>query len=209
MGIRLRHLAVALALLLIQVGPHLYAQSEPTRIFFVRHGETDRSPERHLNEIGQKRAALLTDTFADVPLTHIYSSHTNRTFETVLPTAQSKSMDVVRVPGIGTEMGGVEITGSAASILAAEPLTQQLRILPEGSSALVAGNSDNLYAIMAGLGAGVGEGDSPCEEGHSCIPCETVSCFPSTMHDRMWLLIIGVEGARGPILTYWSYGRPD
>ncbi len=205
-----RNIAAVAVLLLTQLAPHLFAQSEPTRIFFVRHGETDRSTsERHLNEIGRQRAALLMDTLRDVPLTHIYSSHTNRTFETVLPTAQSKSMGVVRAPGIGTEMGGVEITGSAASILAAEPLTQQLRILPEGSSALVAGNSDNLYAIMAGLGARVGEGDSPCEEGHSCIPCETVSCFPSTMHDRMWLLIIGVEGTRGPILTYWSYGRPD
>ena len=205
-----RNIATVAVLLLTQLAPHLFAQSVPTRIFFVRHGETDRStPERHLNEIGRQRAALLMDTLRDVPLTHIYSSHTTRTYEILLPLARSKGMEVVRVPRIGAHVEGVEITASAASSLAGEPLTEALHDLPEGSTVLVAGNSDNLYAIMAGLGVRVGNRGAPCEDGHSCVPCANVSCFPPDTHDRMWLLIPGLGEDGGAILTQWSYGRPD
>jgi len=164
--------------------------SNTITIFFVRHGEADPSDDRiPLDSRGFERAFRLVRVLERVQLTHAFSSHTLRSRQAVRPAAESQGLVVIPLPPLGSELGGYLINDVSPSNLAIVPLTDALRTLPPGSTALVGVNSDNLFGILNGLGVPLGTDNEPCELGRVCVPCLDNSCFPPEF-DNLWLLVL-------------------
>lgn len=74
-----------------------------TRIYFIRHGETDwNSAGRYqgwtnipLNDSGREQARLLAERFQDVPLDAIYTSPLDRAYDTAKAVAEKKDMKAI------------------------------------------------------------------------------------------------------------------
>jgi len=159
-------------------------------IFFIPHAEMDLGQASiPLTTAGHARAATLVRTFEDVPLTHVLSSHTLRSRQTVTPVAEARGMDVQALPPQGTTIGDHTIGDASPSDLAIGPLADAIAKLPDGSRALVSGNSNNLFAIMNRLGVPSATAASPCPKGGNCVPCVDNACFPDGF-DGLWVLIL-------------------
>lgn len=65
-------------------------------------------------------------------------------------------------------------------------------------------NSDNVYAILNGLGVPEATTERPCLSGHTSVPCLTNACA-STRYDQLWLLIVGPK-TPVPTLIELRYG---
>ncbi len=127
--------------------------AEEIQIYLVRHAEVNKKdPEKMLTEAGRDRAEALAQRLSTVDLTHVFSSHTLRTRDTVTPTAEAAGLEVQQFPTLGSTLGGNVVDNRTSGKVAIEPLLNELQQVPEGSTVLVGGNSGNLYAIMAGLG---------------------------------------------------------
>jgi phosphohistidine phosphatase SixA len=62
--------------------------------YFVRHFEKQQGPNPELTEEGKKRAVQLAKFFADIPLSHIYSTDYQRTQQTSAPVADKRALKV-------------------------------------------------------------------------------------------------------------------
>ena len=189
----------ALAVLLLSglFAPPVMATDEPTLIYMVRHSHVDlQDPDKPLTANGHAGAALLADRFKSIPLTHVYSTHTDRTHDTVKPLAESQGLNVQRIPALGASVKGETVTNRSKGTIAIDPMVKALRNLPPGSTVVVSANSGNIYGILAELGARVGQD----------IPCADKSCFPTEEFDNLWLLIRGPEGQ--VTLARFRYGQP-
>lgn len=177
----------------------------PTIIYFVRHGEVDPTPPNFpLSEAGRRRAEVFAQTVRGVRFTHVFSSHTTRARQMVEPAAGARQFAVLQLPAPGTIIDGAAVTDRTTSRVAIAPLVAALRTLPPGSSALVGVNSDNIYAILNGLGVPVATEGAPCTLGRTCVPCLTNACFPGG-EDQLWMLIIE-RGDAAPTLVEFRYG---
>ncbi|MGI9294304.1 MAG: histidine phosphatase family protein, partial [Pseudomonadales bacterium] len=153
-----------------------YEDSNRVVIYFTRHAEKktelqdfedgtfmeicgESKCSEVLNAKGELRAELLADWFSrrDITerLTHAFSSHKQRTLQTIELIAAEAGLNddddlildgVQQLPHDGTELAPESTTPSEA------PTIEALQNLPGGSVAVVAGHSGTLYDIMEGLG---------------------------------------------------------
>ena len=176
-----------------------------TVIYFVRHGEIDPTlPTTPLNEAGRLRARAFARTVGSVQFTHVFSSHTSRARQMVEPVAESLRLSIQQWPRPGTRWDTTVVSDHTPSNVAVAPLVEALRALPAGSTALVGVNSDNIYAILHGLGVPTATPASPCSKGSTCVPCLTRACFPGG-EDQLWILIID-PAVSLPMLIELRYG---
>jgi len=176
-----------------------------TVIYFVRHAEVDPTqPAFPLSAAGRLKAGALARTVSAVRFTHIFSSHTTRALQMVEPVALARNLPVRQLPRPGVQPDGTVVSDDTSSKVATAPLVQALRVLPNGSRALVGVNSDNVYAILNGLGVPVATPEQPCSPGGNCVPCLTNACA-SPQFDQFWLLIL-THDATPPALIELRYG---
>jgi hypothetical protein len=162
-------------------------------IFFVQHAEMNMDETNiPLTPEGTVRASQLVRTFSQVPLTHVYASHTLRARQTVSSVAEAKDLGVSEFPKLGSSIDGQVIWDASPSALAIRPLFDAIDKLPSGSKALVAVNSSNLFAIINLLGVRQGNDVMPCERGSACVPCLDNTCFPEGF-DGLWVLTLNKE----------------
>ncbi len=82
--------------------------AKPSRLFLVRHGETDGARERRfcgeldvpLNAAGRRMAEELGEFYADHPWAALYASPRQRTRDTVAPLAARTGLEVRIEPGL-------------------------------------------------------------------------------------------------------------
>ena len=80
------HTLALILLTLVTLASHAAAQTEPTVVYLVRHGEkVDDGADPQLAQEGHAWAALLADLLADAGITHIHSSDFIRTRDTAGP----------------------------------------------------------------------------------------------------------------------------
>jgi hypothetical protein len=181
--------------------PRVLDDPTAVTIFFVGHTEMDLSiPSIPLTAEGVARAAKLVPLFDQVPLTHVFTSHTARSQQTVIAVAEAHNLELIALPALGTHLGTDRVTNRSPSDIAIAPLVSALSSLPSGSTALVAGNSGNLFGIMHGLGVPVATGEDACASGDICVPCLVNTCFPEDF-DNLWILTIAK--ADGSVRLQW------
>lgn len=174
--------------------------TEPTVIYFVRHGEVDfTSPTTPLSDAGKRRAGVFARTVRDVDFTLILSSHTTRAREMVEPVARELRVAVRQLPPPGSRLDGDVVSDRTPSRAAVTPLVEALREVAPGSRVLVGVNSDNIYAILHGLGVPLATAEKPCTKGATCVPCLTNACFPGG-EDQMWILVLGAGSHRSTLI---------
>ena len=200
--------AVMLGLLLLPAltrGQQSTAGDEVTVVYFVRHAEVDPTqPTFPLNAAGRQKADAFARVVSAVRFTHIFSSHTTRARQMVEPVALSRDLPVAQLPRPGVQPDNAVVSDHTSSRAAIAPLIRAIRELPTGSRALVGVNSDNVYAILNGLGVPAGTPEQPCVSGHNCVPCLTNTCA-SPRYDQYWLLILSRESTQ-PTLIELRYG---
>ncbi len=153
----MRHI-LALAALACCAGEPLAAEPRaPTVVFLVRHAEAGDTHEGDpaLTELGRRRAEALAALLEHVGVTRLYSTEYRRTRETLAPLAARVGLELTVVPG---------------AALAEQ--VEQLRQLPAGSVAVVAGHSNTLPALVRGLGGVVSE-----------------EVLPSFAYDRLFVVV--------------------
>ena len=204
----MRGYVVMLGLLLVPAAalPQQALQDvDVTVIYFVRHAEVDpMQPTFPLNATGRLKAEALARAVSEVGFTHVFSSHTTRAREMVERVAFARNIPVQQLPQPRAQPDSTVVSDRTPSRAAIGPLVHALRQLPAGSQALVGVNSDNVYAILNGLGVPEGTAERPCLTGRTCVPCLTNACA-SPRYDQLWLLILG-RGTQGPILIELRYG---
>jgi hypothetical protein len=175
-----------------------------TFIYLVVHGEIDpRGEGAPLNERGRERAIELARALERIPLTHVFSSHTLRSRQTVAPAAEAHGLEVVALPVPGSSVDGQPAGDRSPSRLAIGPVADALSTLPPGSHALVGLNSDNLFAILNRLGVPAATEEDPCNAGEVCVPCLSNACFPREF-DNLWILAL--SGDRPAELIQLRFG---
>ena len=111
-----------------------------TTLLLVRHGHTDAAGNRltgwasgvHLNELGRREAAELTERLDDLPVRAIYSSPLERCRETAAPLAKARGLPVrIRRRLIEVDYG--EWTGRPISQLRRTKLWRQVMFAPSGA----------------------------------------------------------------------------
>jgi hypothetical protein len=177
-----------------------------TVIYFVRHAEVDPTqPTFPLNAAGRLKAGAFARTVTAVRFTHVFSSHTTRALQMVEPVALARNLPVVQLPRPGVQPDSTVVSNRTSSRAAIGPLVTALGALPRGSRALVGVNSDNVYAILSGLGVRVATPEQPCSAGETCVPCLTNACA-SPRYDQLWLLVLKHD-ATPPTLIELRYGE--
>jgi hypothetical protein len=181
--------------------------TRPTVVYFVLHAQVDPAqPTFPLNPDGRLRADAFARTVRSVAFTHVFSSHTTRARQMVDPVAQDHQLVVRQLPEPGTSIDGSVVSDRTASRVAIVPVVDALRELPRGSSALVGLNSDNIHAVLNGLGVPAATPDRPCTTGSTCVPCLTNACITPT-YDQLWILILDPHRPL-PTLIELRYGAP-
>ncbi len=112
---------------------------EPITVILVRHAEKEADPENPrdplLSEVGSKRAESLAELLGHADVSHLFSSEFQRTKLTLAPLAAKHKLMAQVIPA-----------GDGAKQIA------ELKELAPGSVAVVAGHSNTVPALVAGLG---------------------------------------------------------
>jgi hypothetical protein len=178
------------------------ADAQPVSIIIVRHAETDTSqpkaPILPLTAAGRQRAEMLAETLRGVRFTHIFASHTTRAREMVDAIANKQGLKAVQLPVPGTMLDGERVTDQTSRRAPIDPISEVLLKLPPGSTALVALNSENIFAILNRLGVPVAQDGKPCTHGATCVPCTDNSCYPRNDFDHLWH-VVRESGRTAPI----------
>ena len=171
----------------------LAANAQPVSILIVRHAETDvsqpKAPILPLTAAGRQRAEMLTETLRGVRFTHIFTSHTTRAREMVDAIAGKQGLKTVQLPVPGAMLDGERVTDQTSRRAPIDPISEALLKLPPGSTALVALNSENIFAILNRLGVPVAQGGKPCAPSSMCVPCTDNSCYPRNEFDHLWHIV--------------------
>lgn len=83
-------------------------EPQTTLMLLVRHGQTPttgkllpgRAPGLHLSDQGRDQAVRVAQRLAALPVTALYASPLERTFETASPTAEHLDLPIVEEPGL-------------------------------------------------------------------------------------------------------------
>lgn len=192
-------LLLGIAVLLAATPSHAQPAAQAVSIFVVRHAESDSSqPTVPLTAAGRERAEQLTRTVQGIRFTHLFASHTQRSREMLDAIAASRGLKVVQLPEPGSTFDGKPVTDQTTRRAPIEPISKALLELPAGSVALVALNSENIFAILNRLGLSVAEAGKACELGSRCVPCTDNSCYPRNDYDHLWHLVLA-PGRAEPI----------
>lgn len=116
------------------------AQPLGITVICVRHAEKESGsdPDPGLSETGQARAQALARLLGAARVSHLFPSSFRRTYDTLAPLAQ---------------LGGLEpVTYDPRAPRATEELVAQLRAMPPGAVAVVAGHSNTVPALVQALG---------------------------------------------------------
>ena len=166
------------------------AQAQAVSIFIVRHAEADASqPTVPLTAAGRQRAEQLTQTVRGIKFTHLIASHTQRSREMLDAIASAQGLQVVQLPAPGSMLDGKPVNDQTTRRAPIEPISKALLELPAGSVALVALNSENIFAILNRLGIAVAESGQACARGSRCVPCTDNSCYPRNEFDHLWHVV--------------------
>ena len=183
------------------------AQTQPVSILIVRHAEADTSqPTVPLTAAGRQRAELLVHTLRGVKFTHIFASHTTRARQMVEGIASAQGLPMVQLPVPGSILDGQPVTDQTSRRAPIEPISTALLKLPPGSVALVALNSENIFAILNRLGVPVAPSGQSCAPGSMCVPCTDNSCYPRSDFDHIWHLVRESGRATPIALVELRYG---
>jgi hypothetical protein len=203
-----QHWIFAVAIVLGSASP-TWSQDRLVEIYVVRHPETDPasgdSKTIHLNETGRKRATLLAPTLAGIRVTHLFASHTVRTREALEGLAKERSLPIVQLPQPGTTWKGQVVTDEMSRREPIEPLAEALLELNPGSIAVVALNSENIYAVLNRLGVPVAQTGQSCAIGQMCVPCLNNACFPPVF-DRLWYIALRPAKPEPVVFVELRYG---
>lgn len=146
-------------------------------IFLVRHAEkaSDDPRDSNLSELGRRRAAELDRMLSDAGVTHLYSTDYRRTRQTLAPLAQRTQLEV-----------------RAYDPRQPAGLVEELRRLPAGSVALVAGHSNTVPALYAELSGAPASGlvESP----HGPL-------IEDSTYDRLFLVTLARDEGGEPFAT--------
>ena len=166
-------------------------QSRAISIFIVRHAETDSSQPNTLplSAAGKQRAALLEPTVRGIKFTHLFATHTGRAREMLEATSASNGVPIVQLPAPGSMLDGRPVNDLTTRRAPIEPIADALLKLPPGSVALVALNSENIFAILNKLGVPVAPSGQKCERGSMCVPCTDNSCYPREEFNHLWHIV--------------------
>ena len=183
------------------------AQTQPVSILIVRHAEVDTSqPTVPLTAAGRQRAELLVHTLRGVKFTHIFASHTTRARQMVEGIASAQGLPMVQLPVPGSILDEQPVTDQTSRRAPIEPISTALLKLPPGSVALVALNSENIFAILNRLGVPVAPSGQSCAPGSMCVPCTDNSCYPRSDFDHIWHLVRESGRATPIALVELRYG---
>jgi hypothetical protein len=173
----------------VVVNPAL-AHTQAISILIVRHAEADGThPTIPLTTAGRQRADVLAQTLRGVTFTHIFTSHTTRTRQMVESIAAAQGIPIVQLPEPGSWLDGHPVTEQTSRRAPIEPIATALLQLPPGSVALVALNSENIFAILHRLGVPLAPAGQAGALGSLCVPCTDNSCYPRSAFDHLWHLV--------------------
>lgn len=191
--LRLGALFATGTLLAACAGPGIAPEGQSTTVYFVRHADVNlKHPDRPLTAEGRARAEKLAAYFAGVPITHVYANHTDRTRDTLTPLAKARGMAVRQFPPPRSELDGKIVENRTAETAAIQPMVAALRALPAGATAVVAGNSSNVFPVMGGIGV---RADATCAaERNDCLPCVTRDCFDAKSFNNVWKVVLRRDG---------------
>lgn len=196
---------------IVAFGPisHARAQEQLVQIYLVRHPETESAPADlraiHLNDTGRKRAALLVPTLAGIGVSHLFASHTLRTYETLEELARERSLPIVQLPRPGSTWNGQLVNDEMSRREAIEPVAAALLALPAGSTAVVGLNSENIFAVLNRLGVPVAPPGQTCVIGQLCVPCLNNTCF-LPVFDRLCYLALRPGKTEPVVFLELRYG---
>jgi hypothetical protein len=74
------------------------------------------------------------------------------------------------------------------------------------STAVVALNSENIFAVINRLGVPVADAGTTCAVGQSCVPCLNNTCFPRDAFDRICYIARRPSQAEPVVFTELRYG---
>ncbi|OLP02243.1 hypothetical protein BVU76_11390 [Mycolicibacterium porcinum] len=159
----------------------------PIVVYIVEHGEPVFSePALPLSANGIRHGKAIRSVLRDVKFTNVYSSSALRSKQTVAYTADPLGLPVVQLPN------GDPATPTEAAV---EPIVQTVSKLPAGSTALVGGNTENIYRIINKLGIPVVPG---CGANQQCVPCPDKTCFTENDLNSIWRVTIFPAGSGLP-----------
>lgn len=169
--------------------------TEETKYYFVRHAEFNKkNKDKPLTDKGKKRAQALVQYFEGRKITQIYTTHTDRTYNTVAPLAQNRDISIVQTPKQGTTIKGKTVTNRSKGKIAIKHMIKALKKVKKGSSNVISANSGNIFAIMAGIGVPI-VGDQVCtSQPKNCLPCKNKKCFPKKEFNNIWTVTVGTNG---------------
>jgi histidine phosphatase superfamily protein (branch 1) len=186
-----------------------WAQEQLVQIYMVRHPETESAPADlnaiHLSGTGHKRAALLVPALAGIRISNLLASHTVRTRETLEDLARDRSLPIIQLPRPGSTWKGQPVTDQMSRREPIEPIADALLALAPGSIAVVALNSENIFAVLNRLGVPVVAEGKACAVGQFCVPCLNNTCFPAVF-DRLWYVALRPGKAEPVVFLELRYG---
>lgn len=169
--------------------------ADETKYYFLRHAEFDKkNKDKPLTDQGKKRAQALVQHLQSTRVTHIYSTHTDRTYNTVAPLADNKGLSIMQIPKQGTTIKGKTVTNRSKGKIAIKPIIKALKKAKTGSGVVVSANSGNMFAIMAGIGVPIVGGQVCTSQPKICLPCKNKKCFPKKEFNNIWIVTVGTNG---------------
>ena len=159
-----------------------------TTVFLVRHAEKAKDDPRDpsLSEAGEARAEALARLLGSSGVTHLFASEYKRTQDTLEPLSGAAGLANLILP--------VKVVPARK----ADVLIGELRGLPHGSVAVVAGHSNTVPAIASALGC---ELTTVEKRGQARMLAEDE-------YDRLFVLTLPPDGAKGvaPSFVELRYG---
>jgi len=182
------------------------AAPPPTTIYVVRHAEKAKGDNPPLTQAGQARAASLAEVLRDIDLDAVFTTNLCRTAQTVDATAHAAGLPLqaVHVADVMLEDCVPQLTASLTPLApSSDPertLVAELRDLPRGSHALVAGHSNTIPSLLSALGV-----ESLCPESYP-LDAQGRCWLPHHAFDNLFVVSLP---KRGPArLVQLHYGGP-
>jgi phosphohistidine phosphatase SixA len=154
----------------LQQEPAAAAPAELATVLLVRHAEKGDDDPRDpgLSARGTARAEALAGLLAHAGVTHLYTSEYRRTQATLAP--------------LGARVGVAPVARPARELA---QLAAELRSLPAGSVAVVAGHSNTVPALARALGV----------ELRDLVDSPAGKVLDESIYDRVWIVTHAVGAA--------------
>jgi phosphohistidine phosphatase SixA len=160
---------------------------EPVTVIAVRHAEKDLADpvDPKLTERGRARARELARVLQSAGVTHLFSTDTRRTRQTLAPLASALELEV-------------ELYSPAAL----DSFAEQLAGLPPGSVAVVSGHSNTTPGVVLSLGGRV----------ERIVSLRGTPALKDSEYDRLFVTVLAPRGLGNPPADKsleMRYGEPS